>query len=55
MCAYIQEATEELGRYALTVSDVKLGSIVKSLVSLIERLTAALRFGLAQLHDCMHV
>ncbi len=51
----MQEATEKLRKSTLTVSDVKLGSTVKSMVSLMERMTASLRFGLARLNDCMHV
>ncbi|XP_064385076.1 uncharacterized protein LOC135333972 [Halichondria panicea] len=39
----LQEATDELRRSALAVSDTQLGSTVKSVVSLMERLTAALR------------
>ncbi|XP_064404111.1 uncharacterized protein LOC135349511 isoform X2 [Halichondria panicea] len=39
----LQEATDELRRSALAVSDTQLGSTVKSVVSLMERMTAALR------------
>ncbi|XP_064384971.1 uncharacterized protein LOC135333882 isoform X4 [Halichondria panicea] len=39
----LQEATDELRRSALAVSDTQLGFTVKSVVSLMERMTAALR------------
>ncbi|XP_064389765.1 uncharacterized protein LOC135337740 isoform X3 [Halichondria panicea] len=39
----LQETTDELRRSARAVSDTQLGSTVKSVVSLMERMTAALR------------
>ncbi len=40
---FVQVATEELRRSALTVRDAQLVSTVNSLVSLMDRMTAALR------------